>query len=47
LNIASALRKLGAPLSVVAKQVLDDGTCTNLSTDELSGWGVITAVARN
>jgi hypothetical protein len=47
LNIAAALRKLGAPLSVVAKQVLDDGTCTNLSADELSGWGVITAVARN
>jgi hypothetical protein len=33
-NIASALGKLGAPLSVVAEQVRNDDTCIN--GDELA-----------
>jgi len=45
-NVASALRKLGAPLSVIGKQVLDDGSCTGLSDQELAEWGVVTGSAR-
>jgi hypothetical protein len=45
-NIASALRRLGAPASVIAKQVLDDGTCTSLDANDLTSWGVIQRPAR-